>query len=177
MKKIWNIVLPVVVVGISLWSGALLNLTTGGASAATQPGTSEDPVVTKSYVDKAIQQALRGENIPSPTPSPSPAPLPKDNDRTPPAVAAPVEVVTVKPGQKLIADAGTEFVVRAGLAVVYSKDVDGVTDLTDGIDIPNGWVVSKNHLLSFPREGRGLQVQPGNEYSLTVLVRGAYSLK
>lgn len=174
MKTVWKVMSATVVIGGSIWAGSLLNLTAEGSSVTGQPGTADDPVVTKSYVDQAIQQALKGGVTPTKpsAPSTSGSTGSKGGGST-----DAIEVVTVEPGQTLIAAAGAEFVVRAGKAVIYSSDADGVTDLTDGVDIKNGGAVTNNHLLSFPRDGRGVQVQAGNKYSLTVLVRGGYSLK
>lgn len=173
MKTVWKVMSATVVIGGSIWAGSLLNLTAEGSSVAGQPGTADDPVVTKSYVDQAIQQALKG-GVTTTKPS---APSTSSGGSKGGGSTDVVEVVTVEPGQTLIAGAGAEFVVRAGKAVIYSSDADGVTDLTDGVDIKNGGAVTNNHLLSFPRDGRGVQVQAGNKYSLTVLVRGGYSLK
>ncbi|GIO42037.1 hypothetical protein [Paenibacillus apis] len=173
MKTIWKYTAAAVVIGGSLWAGSLLNLTAEGASVASQPGSSDDPVVTKSYVDQAIQQALKGGGV-STTPS---TPSTPSTEGSTSGSAEAVEIVTVKPGETLIAGAGAEFVVRAGKAVIYSSDSNGVADLTDGVDIKNGGTVANNHLLSFPREGRGIQVLEGNKYSLTVMVRGSYSIR
>lgn len=175
MKTGWKYTAAVVVIGGSLWAGSLLNLTAEGASVT--PGSSEDPVVTKSYVDQAIQQALKGGGGASTTPSVPTTPTAPTSGGNAGTTSDGVEIVTVKPGQILIAGAGAEFVVRAGKAVIYSSDSNGVADLTDGVDIKNGGAVANNHLLSFPREGRGIQVLEGNTYSLTVMVRGAYSVR
>lgn len=169
MKTAWKVTAAAVVIGGSLWAGSLLNLTAEGASVT--PGSSDDPVVTKSYVDQAIQQALKGGGT---TTTPT---TPSTGGSTSGASSEAVEIVTVKPGETLIAGAGAEFVVRAGKAVIYSADSNGVADLTDGVDIKNGGTVANNHLLSFPREGRGIKVLEGNTYSLTVMVRGAYSIR
>ncbi|MFL0555161.1 hypothetical protein [Paenibacillus barengoltzii] len=168
MKTGWKVATAVVLIGGSVWAGSLLNMQAEGAG--TMPGTADDPVVTKSYVDQAIQQALDGGGSSSPnTPSTGESGSSSSNDG--------IQIVEVKPGKILIASAGAEFIVRAGKAVVYSADVNGVADLTDGKDIPNGGTVTNNHLLSFPREGRGIQVQEGDTHNLTVMVRGGYQIK
>ncbi|MFI2857122.1 hypothetical protein ACH6EH_08250 [Paenibacillus sp. JSM ZJ436] len=137
------------------------------ASPNTQPGTADDPVVTKSYVDQQIQKALGGGGA---TPNPA--------EPTAPAVDPnAVNIVTLKPGQILIGKAGAEFIVRSGLAVIYTQDQDGVADLTDGKDLVNGETAPKNHLLSFPRDGRGIQVKQGQSQSLVVMVRGGYAVQ
>lgn len=168
MKTGWKVATAVVLIGGSVWAGSLLNMHAEGAG--TTPGTADDPVVTKSYVDQAIQQALGNGGSSSPsTPSTGGAGNSSSSDE--------IKIVEVKPGKILIASAGAEFIVRAGKAVVYSADANGVADLTDGKDIPNGGTVTNNHLLSFPREGRGIQVQEGDTHNLTVMVRGGYQIK
>lgn len=168
MKTGWKITAAVALIGGSVWAGALLNLRAEGAG--TTPGTADDPVVTKSYVDQAIQQAIGGGGSSSTPSTPS-------TGETSGGSSDEVKIVEVKPGKILIASAGTEFIVRSGKAVVYSADTNGVADLTDGKDIANGGTVVNNHLLSFPREGRGIQVQDGDTHNLTVMVRGGYQIK
>ncbi|WP_223065975.1 hypothetical protein [Paenibacillus caui] len=169
MNRTWKIAIAAVLVGGGLWAGSLLNKSAEGAGVTSQPGSADDPVVTKSYVDQQIQQALGGAKATPPTSSsPEEATVPSNNK---------VEVVTVKPGEKLMAAAGAEFIVRVGKGVVYSSDSNGVADLTDGLDILNGKPVGNNHLLSFPREGRGIMVEDGNKNNLTVMVRGGYRIE
>lgn len=180
MKSILKISLTLALLGCGLWAGSLLNNTASGAGATTQPGTSEDPVVTKSYVDQQIQKALGGGVVSTPTPSvPTPAaPVPSTpTNNTNTNASEAVVIVDVKPGQKLIADAGAEFIVRSGKAVMYTLDTSGAADLTDGKDVTNGQTITTNHLLSFPRDGRGIMVQDGNKYNLIVMVRGGYSIQ
>ncbi|MCM3040956.1 hypothetical protein M3201_14730 [Paenibacillus motobuensis] len=186
MKTAWKVTAAVVLIGGSVWVGSLMNSQAEGAGVTNQPGTSDDPVVTKSYVDQAIQQALKGGGGGSTTPTAPTTPTEPSKPSTPAeggnsgsssSSADEVKIVDVKPGQILIASAGTEFVVRAGKAAIYSEDKNGVADLTDGIDISNGGAVTNNHLLSFPRAGRGIQVQEGNKHNLTVMVRGGYQIK
>ena len=167
-----------------VWAGSLLNTTAEGAGVGSQPGTAEDPVVTKSYVDQQIQKALQGSTITTPTQAPSAttAPAATASPTTAPTQGTgtagnAVEIVDVKPGQTLIAGAGAEFIVRAGKAIIYSQDANGVADLTAGADLANGVAAPSNHLLSFPRDGRGITVQDGQTLGLVVMVRGTYTLK
>ncbi|MDU4697745.1 MAG: hypothetical protein E6Y08_18220 [Paenibacillus sp.] len=169
MKTGWKIATAVVLIGGSVWAGSLLNMQAEGAG--TTPGTADDPVVTKSYVDQAIQQAIGGGGGSSTPNSPSTGGSGSSSSE------AGIQIVDVKPGKILVAAAGAEFIVRSGKAVIYSADSNGVADLTDGKDITNGGTVANNHLLSFPREGRGIQVQEGDTHNLTVMVRGGYQIK
>lgn len=166
MKPYLKVGLAALTIGAGIWIGATYNNTATGA--ATTPGTTEDPVVTKSYVDQQIQQALNGGGGGSTNPT---------NPTEPSQGADEVKNVALKPGKLLIADAGTEFIVRSGNAVIYTEVSSGVADLTDGKDLLNGQVAPKNHLLSFPREGRGIQVKEGQTSNLIVMVRGGYTIK
>lgn len=166
-----------------VWAGSLLNVTAEGAGVGSQPGTADDPVVTKSYVDQQIQKALQGGSITPPVATAAPSvTTPPSATTAPGATASPNSsnesvIVDVKPGQTLIASAGAEFIVRAGKAIIYSQDSNGVADLTDGKDLANGVAAPSNHLLSFPRDGRGIKVQDGQTLGLVVMVRGGYTLK
>lgn len=177
MKSTWKVVTAAVVIGGSVWAGALFNLQAEGAGVTGQPGTTEDPVVTKSYVDQAIQQALKnGGTVVTPPTTPTVPTTPTTPSTNNSTASESINIVDVKPGETLIASAGAEFIVRSGKAIIYSQDTNGVADLTDGVDITNGGAVTNNHLLSFPREGRGIQVQEGNKYNLIVMVRGDYQI-
>ncbi|MBB6021662.1 hypothetical protein HNR77_002757 [Paenibacillus sp. JGP012] len=188
MKAYMKVSLAALAIGAGVWIGAVYNDTAKGAGTI-QPGTADDPVVTKSYVDQQIQKALgggsagtgsgasTGNNGSAGTGSTGGT---STDSGLPPLVsgaADAVEIVTVKPGQQLLGKSGAEFIVRSGKAVIVSEGTNGVADLTDGVDLTNGQAAPTNHLLSFPKDGRGITVLDGNKYSLTVMVRGGYTLK
>ncbi|MGG4216693.1 hypothetical protein ABEW32_00540 [Paenibacillus jamilae] len=193
MKSRYKISLAVVLLGGGIVAGSLMNSSVNGASSSGQPGTADDPVVTKSYVDQKIAQAIKGGVTASSTSS-------KTTSSTAPATSSTtsnttssgtsnaaksstaeqseaLKVVDVKPGQKLIAKAGAEFILRNGNAVVYSMDASGAIDITSGTEIVHNQAVEKNHLLSFPREGRGIQVKEDQKFGLVVMVRGGYTVQ
>ncbi|MGW8443732.1 hypothetical protein ACWGXJ_22745 [Paenibacillus sp. S33] len=192
MKSRYKVSLAAVLLGGGIVAGSLMNNSVNGASSSGQPGTADDPVVTKSYVDQKIAQAIKGGGTASSTSS-------KATSSTAPATNATsnttasgtsgsgktstqeqteaLKVVDVKPGQKLIAKAGSEFILRNGYAVVYSMDASGAIDITSGTEIVHNQAVEKNHLLSFPREGRGIQVKEGQKFGLVVMVRGGYTVQ
>ncbi|MFE6074335.1 hypothetical protein ACFVQB_07655 [Paenibacillus sp. NPDC057886] len=197
MKPYMKVSLAALAIGVGVWVGSVYSNTAIGAGTI-QPGTADDPVVTKSYVDQQIQQALGGKISTGSGNTSSGADSNAGNgsntgstgngnsgstggDTTlPPLVSGAsdaLEIVTVKPGQQLIGATGAEFIVRSGKAVIVSEGTNGVADLTDGVDLTNGQEAPNNHLLSFPKDGRGITVLDGNKYSLTVMVRGGYSLK
>ncbi|SEO65753.1 hypothetical protein [Paenibacillus sp. OK076] len=197
MKPYMKVSLAALAIGVGVWVGSVYSNTAIGAGTS-QPGTADDPVVTKSYVDQQIQQALGGKistgsgntnsggnnagtgNTSGANNGSTGTGTTGGDTTLPPLVSGAtdaVEIVTVKPGQQLIGKSGAEFIVRSGKAVIVSEGTNGVADLTDGIDLTNGQAAPTNHLLSFPRDGRGITVLDGNKYSLTVMVRGGYSLK
>ncbi|THF80855.1 hypothetical protein [Cohnella fermenti] len=141
----------VLIGGVGYYKSAL------AAGTSSVPGSTNDPIVTKSYVDEKIAEAVGAGGSSS--------------------TSAQLEVVTVALGKKLIVEAGGEVIVRAGKAIAYSSDVNGLSDLTDGLDIPPGKAVSNNHLILFPRDGRGIEADPGQKSGLTVLVRGGYKIE
>ncbi|PPQ46616.1 hypothetical protein C5G87_23740 [Paenibacillus peoriae] len=192
MKSRYKVSLAAVLLGGGIVAGSLMNNSVNGASSSGQPGTADDPVVTKSYVDQKIAQVIKGgvpaSNTSSKTTS-SNAPATNATSNTTASVTSgagktsateqteALKVVDVKPGQKLIAKAGSEFILRNGYAVVYSMDASGAIDITSGTEIVHNQAVEKNHLLSFPREGRGIQVKEGQKFGLVVMVRGGYTVQ
>jgi hypothetical protein len=197
MKPYMKVSLAALAIGVGVWVGSVYSNTAIGAGTS-QPGTADDPIVTKSYVDQQIQQALGGKISTGSGNNSSGADNNAGNgsntgstgtgssgstggDTTlPPLVSGAsdaLEIVMVKPGQQLIGATGAEFIVRSGKAVIVSEGTNGVADLTEGVDLTNGQEAPNNHLLSFPKDGRGITVLDGNKYSLTVMVRGGYSLK
>ncbi|MFF3922102.1 hypothetical protein [Paenibacillus lactis] len=174
MKKFIKPTAITVILCGAIISGYILNTPADGAG--TTPGTTDDPVVTKSYVDQQIQKALNGGGGTT-TPTKPTTPTNPTTPAQPSQGSDEVKNVALKPGKILIADAGAEFIVRSGNAVIYTEDSNGVADLTDGKDLLNGQAAPKNHLLSFPREGRGIQVKEGQKNGLIVMVRGGYTIK
>ncbi|WP_028559262.1 hypothetical protein [Paenibacillus pinihumi] len=126
------------------------------------PGTAEDPVVTKSYVDQLLKQNGGGSN---------------QNPGS--GNTAAMQVVTVPEGKTIVAtQEGTEFIVRSGKALAYSEEKDGISNLTVGTDLTNGKAVANNHLILSPRAGRGIVPDAKvKNNKLIVLVKGGYDLK
>lgn len=122
-----------------------------------EPGSSSDPVVTRSYVEKAIRD-LKSE-------------LAKLGSG--PAEASTYKVVDVEPGQKLIGKQGTELILRAGQGTAIKADLGGLQDVTAGTDITEGFI-PRNHLLITPRDDkRGVRVTK----QATFMVRGGYTIE
>lgn len=131
-----------------------------GYAADTTPGSSEDPVVTKSYVDKVVS-ALKSELQSAPA-----APGGESS--------AQWEVVFAEAGKTIIGGQGTEMILRSGKAVAVCEGENGLSDLTGGADIMNGSNIGLNHLLLIPRaDGRGIKCTT----DAYVMVLGFYEIK
>lgn len=174
-----KLVVSLAVVGAALWLGLKLPTLAEGDSLSVVPGSVNDPVVTKSYIDKQVadlvQAELSKQSIDQVKLQNMLDGFRKELDEG--QSGQTVEVVSVPITKLLIAKDGAEFVVRAGKAVAFSSDANGISDLTDGADITNGKSVSNNHLILFPRGGRGVMPAPGQKTGLIVLVRGTYELQ
>mgnify|MGYP000872864204 FL=1 len=128
----------------------LLALTAVAAAAGT-PGSEEDPVVTKSYVDNQIAR-LTGSG----------------------GSAETYKAVQLTAGQRLIGNEGTEVILRSGEATAIDNGANGVSDVTGAMDLMTGKSISQNHLLLIPRsDGRGIQATT----EIWVMVRGAYTIQ
>lgn len=142
MKKI----ITALVIVISLFS-----LTVFAAAAADTPGSEDDPVVTKSYVDSQIAQIENGGGS-----------------------SSTYNAVQLNAGQRLIGKEGTELILRSGEATAIDNGANGVSDLTGGADLMTGYYVVQNHLLLIPRnDGRGIQATT----EIWVMVRGGYTIQ
>ncbi len=111
-------------------------------SVFAEPGSSDDPIVTKSYIDSILSQ------IPE---------------------APSYRLVSMTDSQKLMCGAGTELILRQGRGTIFSSQSGGLADVTIGEDLADGMSVPANHLLIVPvSDGRGFTAH-GN---VLVLVRG-----
>ena len=130
------------------------------ADVAGAPGSADDPVVTKSYVDQKIQQALGGGGSSEGT-------------------GTKLVVAELKAGKTLYGFEGTEFIVRTGNVIsVAGVNGDGLTDITAGADLQAGAPVSANHLLLIARsDNRGLRLEPGYKGTAYIMVRGKYEIR
>lgn len=126
---------------------------------APEPGTEQDPLVTRSYVDDKLQALAEKGYV--------------DQVVTDKLQPFQLKVVDLPKGKQLVAEGGTEIVVRAGRATVVGSNLGGLADVTVGKDLTKG-EAPLNHLLVVPRsDGRGLKAVT----DCVVLVRGGYSIR
>ncbi len=123
------------------------------AAAGLEPGSKDDPLVTKSYVDSVLSNGGAGSSE--------------------------YEVKTFPEGTTILGHQNCEIILRSGKAKINSfKAADGtengVQDVTDGIDLTDGVKCPSNHLLIIPRtDTRGITT----ETEVYVMIKGSYEIK
>jgi hypothetical protein len=138
------------------------SLSAGSVADVSQPGSVQDPLVTKGYVDQQIATLVKAEV----------AKITGGSTGT--GTIAPLKVVQVKSGETLLIGAGGELIVRNGKVTAVSSTVNGIPNVTAGKDIAPGSVVSLNHLLIFPTDGRGIKFADVISVVVNTMVRGPY---
>lgn len=115
-----------------------------------EPGTINDPLVTKSYVDQKVQE-MGGSS--------------QNNT---------YQVVFVPAGEVILGKQGTEIILRSGKARAVDSTGGGLQDMTDGVDVVGGQDIARYHLMIIPRDdGRGMV----SEKDCTFMVRGGYEIQ
>lgn len=141
-----------------------------------EPGDSKDPIVLLSYLEqrladfantyklesiKSIQSKIDGLE----------SKLSSGSGGT--SVSNEFNIVQIDAGEKIIADSGTELILRSGEAYVIGSELGGISDVTEGADIPADGKIKSNHFLLVPRtDGRGVYTNS----SALFMVRGAYEV-
>ncbi|MBQ3109793.1 MAG: hypothetical protein IJC69_01445 [Clostridia bacterium] len=117
------------------------------AVSAAEPGSPEDPLISKSYVETNL--------------------IPYVNK------VSSYTVVNLSANQMLIGDAGCEIILRMGTATVIATEKGGLCDITLGGDWPHGSAVPANHNLIVPlSDGRGIKA----DTDIIIMVKGTYTL-
>ena len=165
------------------------------AQAAGTPGSSTDPLVTKSYVDQQIAQ-LSARIGTSGTSTGTGDPLAVDQLRTDVGdltkfvidaltdlqdvkgritkVENGFIVVPAKKGQKLLLGSGTEAILRSGSATAIKGTSGTLVDVSSGLDLKDAANVPVQHLVISPQnDGRGMNIKTDSY----LIIRGAYTLQ
>jgi hypothetical protein len=127
------------------------------AYATTTAGTSDDPLATKSYIDTAIDNVKKYVD-----------------GKTPSSTDGGYVVFSLSSGKTMIANKGSQIILRSGTATIISSKSGGIADTTAGVDLPNGANMPKNHLLIVPgSDERGFKTTG----DVWVMISGGYTLK
>ena len=80
----------------------------------------------------------------------------------------------IESGSTIIGEQGTELILRSGSAFVIAEGINGLQDMTEGVDLEANSTVPLNHLLIVPRtDGRGILI----EKSAFIMIRGNYEIQ
>ncbi|MCZ8523325.1 MULTISPECIES: hypothetical protein [Paenibacillus] len=175
------------ILSVILFTSCVIVASADGIAPGAEPGSVDDPIITKSYFDQniankvtdeltkqSITEAKVKELIAAAITGDSPiTPTPETGS---PAASSSLKVVQLQPGQTLLGSAGTEIIVRSGKVLAVSDTEDGIPNVTSGKDISAGSPVELNHMLIIPREGRGIKPDPKSKADIYVMVRGGYTL-
>ena len=141
----------------------------GIAEGTAKPGSNDDPLVTKSYVDEKIKQL---ETAASSDPFPFDK-VQNQNETQESAVKIIFTPVLINAGESIIGHEGTELILRSGEAYAVVSGTNGLSDITEGIDLLNGEKIPENHLLVVPRDdGRGFLAKT----DVWVLAKGGFDI-
>ncbi len=114
--------------------------------------TGEDPVISLSYLTEIF--------------------MPKVETKI--KETAVFTVATIEKDKTFSAKEGCEFILRGGEATVIASKNGGISDVTDGVDLPDNEKVPANHHLIVPRDdGRGFIAKT----DVIIMVKGAYEVK
>lgn len=132
--------------------------------AATNYGTSSDPLITLSYLDKTLTPSVLEQFA-----SELEAALAGQGG----GKAETYHVVTLSKGQILTGSVGCEIMLRIGSAGVSASDSPGLVDITSASSLNNGASLSVNHLYMVTIAGNGIKATAS---TVKVLVRGSYTI-
>ena len=136
------------------------------------PGDSNDPIVVLSYLNDRIKALINDYKLDDIADLQKRVDALASNESSGGSSAA-LEVVEIGAGDKLIAGAGTELILRGGKAFVIGSELGGLANVTAGKDFTSGMQFVSNHLMIVPRgDGRGAYT---DDYAI-FMVRGTYEI-
>jgi len=179
-SKIFNYKL-LILVTIVIMSFSIVHISKANT---VEPGTDQDPVITQSYVDKKISELNTKLESANTTINELTKKLndystaneelkKKLQDFNP--EEAKFKPVELKAGQKLIAGASAEIVLRSGKAKAVGGTYGGLSDITaaSSVDLKTDADIPLNHLLLVSRDdGRGI-IALKNSW---IIIKGSYAI-
>lgn len=148
-------------------------LLTGIVAFAADYGTSEDPLVTLSYITSIFKPSMITE-INNKVESAKTELETKFNNQLNGSGSGANEfkVVSLSSGQTLIGDVGTELMLRIGSASCVASSSPGLIDTSSGAVLNGGAALSTNHLYMVTVEGRGIKAAG----EVKIVIRGTYTI-
>ena len=140
---------------------------------AANAGSSNDPLVTKSYLDGPFLKQVR--TLVDQAIDARKAELEKAAGQNSGTTAGNVfTVVTLNQGQTLVGDVGCEVMLRVGTAVCGTSDSVGLIDTTTGANLGTGGALVTNHLYMVTISTRSVTATSG---TVKVMARGPYTIR
>ena len=133
------------------------------AYAASNYGTSSDPLITLSYLNEVLTPKLL-------------AGFQAELDKAVEEIGGDrgnFKVVTLTDGQTLRGSAGCEILLRSGSAKATASESPALTDMTAGAAVNSGASVTVNHLCMVNAEGGGVTATAA---SVKLMVRGSFTV-
>ncbi len=155
--------------------------------AAGTAGSTDDPIVTKSYVDSQVSSIMSiissNANTGGNSNSSNVSLTEEQRKQIVEQVTSQVLTLTnnssyvpveLKNNQVLLGGEGTEIILRSGSANAYVTTSNGIVNATKGTELFNNAVVEKNNILIIPREdGRGVRSTSDGTW---FIVKGSYTI-
>lgn len=146
------------------------------AVAASNYGTSSDPLITLSYLNDVFKPDILSkldEKLATAVKDIEKNFDEKISEVTASSAGESFEVVTLTTGQKVTASPGTEIMLRVGSASCLSSNSPGLIDISTGGTIESGSALTANHMYMVTIEGNGIAASAA---SVKILIRGNYTI-
>jgi len=167
MKKSKKILVLVVIL-------AIISSLTAGYVTLAGAGTSDDPLVSLSYLTSVFKPEIMNEVDQRVDSKVSEAMASQGTAQAPAQTGgAAYTAIQVLAGQTLLGSEGTELILRSGEAISVCPGSNGLVDATGGLDLLGNLTVEKNHVYIIPRDdGRGITMTTDGY----VMVKGGYRI-
>ncbi|MBE6961462.1 MAG: hypothetical protein E7445_03300 [Ruminococcaceae bacterium] len=162
----------------------LITLALIATVSAAAVGTTEDPLVSLSYLQKTFlgqvmadveAMLTQRDEVLTAALDEKIAAAAENQKETPEGITnRTFTVVTMSKGQTLMGEIGCEIMLRVGTASCVSSSKPGLIDQTDASILNHGEALVKNHLYMMTIEDRGVEATAG---TVKLLVRGTYTLQ
>jgi len=155
VKKIFALAMLVLIMTLGIFAARPL-------AQNAPPGSSEDPLVSRSYVDSQIDRLIAMMNTGG------------GGEAQEWEQAAAFAPVRAEKGQLILGGEGSEMILRSGRASGLCGGENGLVDATAGAEVHNGGEIQINHLILVPRDdGRGVTVVSGEAW---FIIKGGYQI-
>lgn len=142
----------------------------GMSAMAANPGSSDDPLITLSYVNDVLIPQMKSyvdASVGSASEGVGNAPVAG-------GTSASYNIVNVSKGQTVIGGKSCQMIMRMGKGTIVASAKGGIADVTVGTDLADGTQAPSNHLLIVPLDdGRGIEMETDG----ILMISGSYSVK